>query len=474
MNTIQRVYFTSLEVENVRCFGEKQRLDLTIEGQPAQWTLIVGENGVGKTTLLQSLGWMSPVPWFPDTPSGKAIPEEASSSNGGTLRPSLTETENEVLETIRRDKWSQASLGAQLAYGEVSLYPYTGVNVESGRGQPIEVGIDLLFQESGRLRDTNITKSTPLRDCLSEWDDGPLVVAYGANRYVGERNLNMFTDMKPLEHKRLSHFTELCDMEELMMALDYGASSGGHEKEKEALGLLKDAVVKVLPEEPAAKIKVYPPDVLGTGRTGGVIAKTFTGQVPLSQLSLGYRSTTGWIVDLAWRLLNHFPDSLRPLEEPAVVIIDEIDLHLHPLWQLTIMRDLSNLFPATQFIASSHSPLVVQVARRAKLALLSKEEGQVKIDNDQEVPGDLRVDQILTDVLFRVPSSRSPEVQQLFVERAALLGKAVRTADEEIQLQEVRRRIGELHTEEDPEDRAAMDLIHRFAASLERERDETR
>ena len=471
MSITKRVYFTSLEVENVRCFGERQRLDLTIDGQPAQWSLIVGENGVGKTTLLQSLAWMSPVPWFPDTPSGQAIPDEESSAKAGALRPSLTGTENEVLETLRRDTSSRTSLAARLAYGEVSLYPYTGVEVKSSKGRPIEVGIDLLFEESGRLKDTDISKSTPLHDRLSEWSDGPLVVAYGANRYVGERNLNTFTDMDPLEHNRLSHFTELCDVEELLMALDYGASSGRHKKEKKALKMLKDAVVRVLPEEPAVTIDVHPPDVLGTGRPGGVIAKTFAGRVPLSQLSLGYRSTSGWIVDLAWRLSNHFPDSLNPLEEPAVVLIDEIDLHLHPLWQLRIMRDLSDLFPATQFVASSHSPLVVQVARRAKLTLLSKEGGQVKVDSDQKVPGDLRVDQILTDVLFGVPSSRSPQVQQLFVERAALLGKTVRTEAEEMRLQEVRHQIGALHTEEDPEDRAAMDLILRFAASFEKDRD---
>ncbi|MCA1629863.1 MAG: AAA family ATPase, partial [Acidobacteria bacterium] len=49
-------YFLSLEVENVRSFGPKQTLDLSNgEGRPAQWTIILGDNGVGKTTILQSL-----------------------------------------------------------------------------------------------------------------------------------------------------------------------------------------------------------------------------------------------------------------------------------------------------------------------------------------------------------------------------------------------------------------------------------
>ena len=59
---IPSVYFTSLEIQNVRCFGELQTLDLTVDGiRPARWTLILGDNGVGKTTLLQCLAWMQPV-----------------------------------------------------------------------------------------------------------------------------------------------------------------------------------------------------------------------------------------------------------------------------------------------------------------------------------------------------------------------------------------------------------------------------
>jgi predicted ATPase len=59
------VYFTSLEIENVRCFGDRQELDLTVNGhRPAQWTMMLGDNGVGKTTLLQCLTWMRLEPIF--------------------------------------------------------------------------------------------------------------------------------------------------------------------------------------------------------------------------------------------------------------------------------------------------------------------------------------------------------------------------------------------------------------------------
>ena len=55
------IYFLSLELKNVRCFAESQVLSLVdSSGRPARWTLLVGDNGVGKTTLLQCLAWIAP------------------------------------------------------------------------------------------------------------------------------------------------------------------------------------------------------------------------------------------------------------------------------------------------------------------------------------------------------------------------------------------------------------------------------
>ena len=118
----------------------------------------------------------------------------------------------------------------------------------------------------------------------------------------------------------------------------------------------------------------------------------------------------------------------------------------NPLWQLRVIDDLSALFPATQFIATSHSPLIVQVAEDANLILLEKQEqeGQVKIENYPGVPQNLRVDQILNSLLFGVPTSRSPSVQRLLDQRAELLDKTDRTEEEENLLQDIRRQIDEL------------------------------
>src|SRR5262249_39458577 len=91
------IYFHSLELENVRCFGERQVLQLTDEqGRLAQWTLLLGDNGVGKTTLLQCLAWMRPVPAF--------SPKEREPGEGepDTIEPFLNDAENEVLNSLLR------------------------------------------------------------------------------------------------------------------------------------------------------------------------------------------------------------------------------------------------------------------------------------------------------------------------------------------------------------------------------------
>ena len=81
----------------------------------------------------------------------------------------------------------------------------------------------------------------------------------------------------------------------------------------------------------------------------------------LAQLSDGYQTILAIVLDLIIRYAYLFYEG-DPLEGNAAVCIDEIDLHLHPRWQRTILPQLTSLFPGTQFIVTTHSPIVVQAA----------------------------------------------------------------------------------------------------------------
>lgn len=78
----------------------------------------------------------------------------------------------------------------------------------------------------------------------------------------------------------------------------------------------------------------------------------------LGSVGDGYRSTTTWVLDLiSWAMLNRNWKSLDAIS--GIVIVDEIEQHLHPQWQLKILESLRDVFPKIQFIITTHSPLVV-------------------------------------------------------------------------------------------------------------------
>ena len=230
---------------------------------------------------------------------------------------------------------------------------------------------------------------------------------------------------------------------------------------------LKQVLATVLPDVGNEEnIHILGPEIPGSpSEPSGVRFTTPYGAVQLSDLSLGYQTTLTWIADLALRLYERYPDSPDPLSEPGIVLIDNIELHLHPRWQRRMMEDLSKCFPAIQFVATAHSPLVVQAAERGNLAVLSEVNGQVAIKMHWESVNAWRTDQILASDLFGVPS-RSREIEMLVQERNILLDKASRKPAEDARLSLVEKKLDRLHTAEDPEDQAAMDLIRRVAAEL--------
>ncbi|MEO0042331.1 MAG: hypothetical protein RL329_1779 [Bacteroidota bacterium] len=100
-------------------------------------------------------------------------------------------------------------------------------------------------------------------------------------------------------------------------------------------------------------------------------------KLEINQLSSGEKNLFALISDLARRLCLANPQSASPLKEgQGVVLIDEIDVHLHPQWQRKILTKLKTIFPKIQWIVTSHSPLVLSYAPAGKVFKLSN--GQVQ------------------------------------------------------------------------------------------------
>ena len=329
------IYFLSLEIENARCFAEKQVLHLVdSNGRPARWTLLVGDNGVGKTTLLQCLAWMRPTPYYPP---GKGTQVG--------IQPWLHDQDPPDMARLLRN-------GAHRTALQTEMVEIPTLALHCSSTARVKTGITL-SAKNNKLANVLRTVNEPKKTVE------PFVITYAANRYMGYQNAAKLSESEPGDLLQTDS-TELIDAADVLSQLDYSALKGNAKSKARFINAASD--IDILdPEEPG----------------GGLRFRTQYGDIPLDGLSLGHRTVTAWIVDLAWKLVKRYPESTKPLEEPAVVLIDEIDLHLHPRWQRMIMKQFSDHFTNVQFVATTreHSEkpaLMITSMRDVNVAVLKQ------------------------------------------------------------------------------------------------------
>lgn len=131
--------------------------------------------------------------------------------------------------------------------------------------------------------------------------------------------------------------------------------------------------------------------------------------VPFPGLSDGYRAFLGWLGDLLFHVCETCPSGKKLVENKGIVMIDEIDLHLHPKWQMGVLQSLAKELPNIQFIVTSHSPLVVGSLEWMNIILMKPGPKQTSTATriDTAVHG-LDADQILLTDFFGLSSTRAP------------------------------------------------------------------
>jgi energy-coupling factor transporter ATP-binding protein EcfA2 len=432
-------YFHSISVENLRCFGPKQTLNLFDKNdpnRPAQWTVLLGDNGVGKTTLLQALVMMAPV---------------------------------EQLRDIKTYPPYVAKFGVPFSSIHKNLFHPVWMDVH------YLVGSKLSKESEGFSKfDQSIVLNIDKEYTCDRGDEqtiGLLVYGYGGKRRFGEHTLGGEKTPKPFDNL-INDDVALLNAEEWLLRMDYALKSENvpqvWEYIRKQQAQIEEVLSNVLPE--ISNIQYAHPPVEEVLRKGHRVEfETPYGWVPLSDLSLGYKSMIAWIVDFSARMFERYNDSDDPLSEPAVVLVDEFDLHLHPKWQRKLMKFLSERFVNTQFIVTAHSPLIVLAADEvnANIAVLKRVDDHVVIEKGPDSVRGWSVDQLMSSSLFPdVDSGWSLEVEELLKKRRKILAKSKLSKKDRTELDKLEEEIGYIPVGQSENDIEAMEIIQRIAEKM--------
>lgn len=186
------------------------------------------------------------------------------------------------------------------------------------------------------------------------------------------------------------------------------------------LKAIRAAISRLMPEFSNPR-KAYPAGIMVDWKV-----EEETRKLRIEQLSDGYRTTLAMVMDIAARMAEANPHLTDPLSSEGVILIDEVDLHLHPEWQREFLPKLINVFPNVQFIVTTHSPFIIQSVKKGKLLDLDQDDPEDSPMLNQE----LGVEDIVEKYMGVEDVHRSAE----FVKQTEIADQYYRLLDEGKQL----------------------------------------
>ncbi len=325
-----------LQLRNFKCF---RNLDLHFGGDsilPGTWNCIAGLNGAGKSSVLQALCLL-------------LLGDRKASGIEGSLA-GMRRDENGT----KRDAELVATLSRE-GNGERNVVLYIN-----------EQGID----------HTCLQREDDYAYMVWAWEDldKQIILSYGPSRNISEYRDGRFDHLNKQVRNQMTLFDPLSRLEDIDVLL------GEYDADSPVLALLQ-ALLDTLLADFDIQTRV------GKDRA---IFEMAGALVPATDLPDGFRSLVSWLANLCVAWNERYPEQARskdPKEIKGIVLLDEIDLHLHASLQRLIVPKLRESLPGIQWIVTTHSPLVLSSFDRNELILLDHEEADGARKLDRQILG---------------------------------------------------------------------------------------
>jgi len=375
----------TLELTNVRGFTYA-----TLKFQPG-FNLIVGINGVGKTTVLESL---------------RIVLSHLLSEI--TISKNRKESFNALDIQLGKDN---LQLNANISIEDEDVDFLISkqkeiikkIDTEDIRAQTYQINDSIYFKQEISKK-YKLKKNQPLGIYYSSHRSLMTEEKPSKNQIVGGQAVAFADALNTKREFAIRIFADWLKVQEEL--------SKENPKILKTIEAIKGAIYKFLPGFKNL-------EVITDERTGlNVFLIEKAGEkLNFYMLSDGERSVLTLVFDISRRLIIANTDIKDPLNGEAVILIDELDLHLHPKWQRTIVSDLSRTFPNCQFIATTHSPQIIGEVKAEAISIIDRDKAEVVYKPEISFGADA---QRILEELLDVPI-RNEGINEVFEE----LNKAV-------------------------------------------------
>lgn len=382
------MYIEKIMIKNYKCFEDQEILFND------RFNLIVGDNGLGKTTILEAIcigisGYLNEV---------KSLP--SSDRKNITL--------NDV--RIKRNNISELTEFQSVFPAEINFEFNINDKIEKYSRIKENKGSKTLFKSYDNIKKISNNINLVLEEGIKELL--PVFAYHGTGRVwaklntqkkeyeISSRVLGYKNCINPSSSE--NQYTKWIKQMR-MYEIDEGVNSI-------ELRTLYKAAEKFLGEGSKVRYRIKENEIIITLPNGIMM--------PFSKLSDGYKNAIGIILDTAFRMvkLNPWLKENAINESKGILLIDEIDLHLHPSWQKRIINDIKNTFPKMQIITTTHAPIVVSSCNKEEIIILNSKLDEnyntsISVQNPEFDTEGWLAENILNDIMD-VASSRDIETEK--------------------------------------------------------------